>query len=506
MTSRTARGGSNAVADFGVIGLGVMGSNLALNLGDHDHRVAVWNYTPDLLDAFLSAHREPRFSGSPRLEEFVSSLKRPRRILIMVSAGAAVDSVLQQLRPLLQRDDIVIDGGNSFYEDTRRRGGELAKAGLAYFGCGVSGGEEGARHGPSLMPGGPREAYPALAPALEAIAAHTGAGPCVTYVGPDGAGHFVKMVHNGIEYGDMQLIAEVYDILRKALGLDAGRIAPIFARWNEGPLESFLIDLTARILTVRDERTGRPLVDLVLDAAGQKGTGKWTVQTALDLGVPVPTIAAALDARDMSALREERLAASAALAAPSAASTPTAPAAATATRAAGSAKPEAPIADLADALLAAKICAYAQGMRLIAAASAAHDWGIDLAEMARIWKGGCIIRARLLDGIRAAFQRDPALPSLLRDERMAGQLRDGVPALRRVCALAQAAGVPVPALGASLAYYDAYRSEQLPQNLTQAQRDAFGAHTYIRADDPDRGPVHTPWLTLAESSVVRDKG
>ncbi len=478
-------------ADFGVIGLGVMGSNLALNFADHGLSLAVWNHSLEHLTGFLARNAGGRFVGARELRELVGALSRPRRILMMVSAGQAVDSVIGSLRSLLERGDILIDGGNSWYGDTQRRGVELGQAGIAYFGCGVSGGEEGARHGPSLMPGGPRESYREIAPALEAIAARTEAGACVTYVGPDGAGHFVKMVHNGIEYGDMQLIAEVYDVLRKALGLGAERIAAIFARWNEGPLESFLIDLTAKVLVVRDEAAGAPLVDLVLDVAGQKGTGKWTVQAALDLGVPVPTIGAALDARDLSALRDERLAASAALPGPQAARS-----------AAGHPEEAALIADLQDALLGAKICAYAQGMKLIAAASAAHAWGIDLAEMARIWKGGCIIRARLLDGIRAAFQGAPALASLLRDPEMAAVLRRTHPALRRACAAAQAAGVPVPALGASLAYYDGYRSSHLPQNLTQSQRDAFGAHTYVRADHPERGAVHTPWLTLAESGAI----
>ncbi len=309
-------GSTSAATDFAVLGVGVMGSNLALNLADSGLRVAVWDHTPRLMDGLLAAHPEARLAGLRSLPELAASLTRPRRLLIMVTAGGPVDAVLTALRPLLTPGDVILDGGNSWYEDTRRRAADLAASGLAFFGCGVSGGEEGARHGPSLMPGGPASAYPLVRGVLEAIAARTEAGPCVTLVGPDGAGHFVKMVHNGIEYGDMQLIAEAYDILRKTLALPAPAIAEIFARWNEGPLASFLIELTARVLDVRDEATGEPLVDLVLDRAGQKGTGMWTARVALEFGVPVPTIAAAIDARNLSALREERLAASGRLAGP----------------------------------------------------------------------------------------------------------------------------------------------------------------------------------------------
>ena len=473
--------GTVAAADFGVLGVGVMGANLALNLADRGLRVAVWNHTPWRVDGLLAANPQANLLGARSLAEIVGALARPRRLLIMIKAGAAVDEVLADLRPLLSPGDVVLDGGNSWFEDTRRRAADLATAGLAFFGCGVSGGEEGARRGPSLMPGGPAAAWPQVRDVLEAIAARTEAGPCVTLVGPDGAGHFVKMVHNGIEYGDMQLIAEAYDILRKTLGLPAPAIAEIFARWNEGPLASFLVELTARVLEVRDEATGEPLVDLVLDRAGQKGTGMWTARAALDLGVPVPTIAAALDARNLSALRDERLTASERLAGPK----PTPVSAATA--------PDV-VNDLHDALLAGRICAYAQGLRLIATAATAHGWSVDLAELARIWKGGCIIRARMLDPIRAAFSRAPALPSLLLDDRFRAELRAAGPGWRRTVSLAQAGGVPVPALAASLAFHDGYRSARLPQNLTQAQRDAFGAHTYERLDRPEAGALHTPWL------------
>ncbi len=371
-------------AHFGVIGLGVMGQNLALNLADHGRDVAVWNLEPDWVDRFIQQNGQQRFVGTRTLEDLVRALEPPRQILMMIKAGAPVDEMLAQLRPYLSPGDIVIDGGNSFFQDTQRREAEMRGRGVYFVGMGVSGGEEGARHGPSLMPGGAREAYQQLSPALEAIAAKTDSGPCVTYVGPDGAGHFVKMVHNGIEYGDMQLIAEAYDILRKGLSLSAAELAGIFAKWNRGPLESYLMEITAQIFTVADPEAGRPLVDLVLDKAGQKGTGKWTAQVALDLGVPIPTIEAALDARLLSTMKDERVAASAALAHGQ-------------RRYEGDGKEL--TAAVHDALLASKVCCYAQGMSLIRAGSNQYRWSISLREMARIWKGGCIIRARLLDAI-----------------------------------------------------------------------------------------------------------
>jgi len=467
-------------ADIGLVGLGVMGRNLAWNLADHGFKVGVWNREADMQAAVL-AERADGLVPVSSLAELVKCLSRPRRLLLMITAGKPVDLVLDALEPLLEPGDIVVDGGNSWYEDTRRREQRFAARGLAFVGMGVSGGEEGARHGPSLMPGGSAEAWHHLRPALEAIAAKTEAGPCVTHVGPDGAGHFVKMVHNGIEYADMQLIAEGYDVLRRLGGLDAPRLADVFTAWNAGPLESFLVDITARIFRVSDPRTGGWLVDHVRDQAGQKGTGKWTVQVALDLGVAIPSIAAALDARVLSSMKPAREAASRVLTGPAA--SPSSPS-----------SPPDLVAQVHDALLASKVLAYAQGMTLVAAASSTHGWGIDPAELARIWKGGCIIRARLLDLMRQAYTRDPNLPSLVVDPDARALVDRCQPAWRAVVGLAQAHGIPVPAMAASLAWYDSYRTASLPQNLTQAQRDAFGAHTYQRADAPDEGFVHTDWL------------
>jgi 6-phosphogluconate dehydrogenase len=387
-----------------------------------------------------------------------------------------VDAVIADLRPLLAPGDLIIDAGNSWFQDTRRRQAELAATGLEYMGLGVSGGEEGARRGPSLMPGGSEAAYARMRPVLEAIAARTDSGPCVTHVGEDGAGHFVKMVHNGIEYGDMQLIAEVYDVLRR-FGYGAAQIADTFDAWNRGALDSFLLELSASVLRVRDDKTGAPLVDKVLDVAGQKGTGKWSAQIALDLAVPIPTINAAIDARLMSTLKQERVAAARSYA-------PLLP------------KPPAALLEtMPKALYAAKLCSYAQGMALIAAGSREFKWGVDLREMARIWTGGCIIRARLLEDVMRAFERRADLTNLLVDEDVRRAVLDGQAPLRALVAGAQAAGVPVPALAASLAYFDGYRTAELPQNLTQAQRDAFGAHTYQRNDVSDAPFVHTEWLT-----------
>ncbi len=461
---------------FGMIGLGTMGENLALNLNDHGTPVAVWNLETEWTDKFVAAH--PDVTGTHTLQELVKALPRPRRMLMMIKAGPPVDMTLDKLKPLLEPGDVVIDGGNSWFKDTQRREAAWRPFDLHFVGMGVSGGSEGARRGPSMMPGGSKQAWEALAPALKAIAAQTKQGACVTYVGPDGAGHFVKMVHNGIEYGDMQLIAEIYDVLRRAFGYDAGRIADIFDKWNGGILESFLVELSAKVLRVRDPKGGA-LVDHVLDVAGQKGTGKWSAQVALDLAVPIPTINAAIDARLMSALKTERIAASAQLAGPSAMT--------------GGAD-DTLLALMPPALYAAKLCSYAQGMALIAAGSHEWSWDINLKEMARIWTGGCIIRARLLEDIMRAFERDGKLANLLLDADVRKSVADGQAALRQVLALAQSRGIPTPALSASLAYYDAYRTADLPQNLTQAQRDAFGAHTYQRSDDKDGKPVHTDWL------------
>jgi 6-phosphogluconate dehydrogenase len=467
-------------ADFGVIGLAVMGRNLALNINDHGFSVAVWNLEHEATEKFVADNSGRKFIPTKALPEFVASLERPRRILMMIKAGKPVDEVLSQLRPILQPGDIVIDGGNTHFAETRRREEDLRKVGVNFVGMGVSGGEEGARRGPSLMPGGTKEAWERLKPVLESIAAKTDSGPCVTHVGPDGAGHFVKMVHNGIEYGDMQLIAEAYDLLSRGLGLSAPEIGAIFSQWNEGALASFLIELTGKVLTVKDSETGKPLVDVVLDKAGQKGTGKWTAEIALDLGIPIPTITAALDGRGLSSLKDERVAASKRIRG------------VTASAPGASADKDAWIASVHDALLGAKICSYAQGMALIKAGSDKYSWGISLQEMARIWKGGCIIRARLLDNIMRAYERTPNLPNLLVDEDFEARLHGVQTNWRRAIGLATSLGIPVPAFSASLAYFDSYRTARLPQNITQAQRDAFGAHTYERTDRP--GAVHTEWL------------
>jgi 6-phosphogluconate dehydrogenase len=473
------------LAQFGVIGLGVMGQNLALNIEDHGQSVAVWNLEPDWVGRFVSANQGRQIVGNTDLAQFVRSLERPRRMLMMIMAGDPVDQMLERLAPLLEEGDIVIDGGNSFFKDTQRREAAMRARGLNFFGMGVSGGEEGARNGPSLMPGGDPDAYKHMQQTLESIAAKTSSGPCVTYVGADGAGHFVKMVHNGIEYGDMQLIAEAYDLLRHALGLSAPQIAEVFDQWNRGPLASYLIEISAEILTAIDPETHKPLVDVILDKAGQKGTGKWTAQIALDLGVPIPTISAALDARSLSAMKEQRMAASAQYNR-------------TPGRYAGD--PAELIAAISDALYASKICSYAQGMSLIAAGAREWNWKIDLREMARIWKGGCIIRALLLDPIMQAFDRRPALPSLLLDSDFQARITAAAPAWRKVVGVAASLGIPAPAFSASLAYFDACTAALLPQNLTQAQRDFFGAHTYQRADRPEAGFVHSDWNALIPRS------
>jgi len=467
-------------AQFGMIGLAVMGRNLALNVESHGFPVAVWNLETDWVDAFVGENPEKQFIGTKTFEEFVAALERPRRIMMMIKAGVPVDLTLEKLKPLLDPGDIVIDGGNSFYKDTQRREADLRAAGLRFVGCGVSGGEEGARNGPSLMPGGAREAYDHLSPILEAIAAKTDSGPCVTYVGPDGAGHFVKMVHNGIEYGDMQLIAEAYDILRNALGLEASELAGIFDEWNRGLLNSFLIEITARIFRFRDEETDRPLVDVVLDKAEQKDTGKWTALEAIGLGVPIPTIASAIDARFMSSMKDERLVASKKLKGPRK------------QRSRGDRKKL--IQAVHDALYASKICSYAQGMSVIGKGSQSHGWGIQLSEMARIWKGGCIIRAQFLDPIMNAYRRSAELANLLLDDEFNRWITSRQSNWRLAVKTAQGSGIPVPAISASLSYFDSYRAAQLPQNLTQAQRDYFGSHTYERTDHPERGHVHTDWV------------
>ncbi len=464
--------------DIGVIGLGVMGESLALNFEDHGASVAVWNLETEWVDRFVAENRRRRIVGTRTFEELVEALERPRRVLIMIKAGDPIDQTLSALLPLLERGDIVIDGGNSHFLDTERRGETAAARGVRYVGCGVSGGEGGARYGPSLMPGGDREAWATLRPLFEKIAAKSEFGPCAGWMGSGGAGHFVKMVHNGIEYADMQSIAEAYDLLRRCAGLDASRLADVFAAWNEGELESFLLEVSARIFRVTDAETGRPLVDLVLDRAGQKGTGRWMGEVALAMGVAAPTIAEAVFARVVSSLGNERAAAASVLAGPKPRATP--------------GEADAIVSEARDALLGSRICAYAQGFALIAAASAEKGWNIDLREVARVWTAGCIIRARLLSHLMSAFEGNARLENPMTDAAIAEMLAEAQHGWRSALARFQANGIPAPTISASLAYYDGYRTESLPQNLTQAQRDSFGAHGYERTDRPGE-TIHTEW-------------
>ncbi len=464
-----------------------MGSNLALNIEEHGFPVAVWNLEADRTAEFVAEHAGRAFTPVDTFEELVAAIAPPRRILMMIPAGEPVDQTLNGLTPLLEPGDIVIDGGNSNFNQTERRGGELADRGLAFFGVGVSGGAEGARHGPSLMPGGPRQAYAAIQPVLEAIAAVTDFGPCVGYLGSGGAGHFVKMVHNGIEYADMQSIAEGYDVLGNGLGFDADSLAELFGAWNEGSLASYLIEITAEIFRVHDATTHQPLVEQIVDEASQKGTGRWTAVTAFELGVPVPSIVAAVDARVISSRREERQRASHLLQSPE--------------RSPPDGDLEQQANDVRDALYGSRIAAFAQGMDLIMQGSDHYDWSIPLAEVARVWMGGCIIRAKLLEPIRSAFERKPGLVNLLLDDDIASRVNEAQHGWRRAIATAARLGIPVPSWSASLAYFDGYRSARLPHNLTQAQRDYFGSHTYRRLDDPQSEPVHTDWEAHARKAV-----
>ena len=474
----------------GVIGLAVMGENLALNIERNGYPIAVFNRTWDRTEAFLDSRcKGLNVAAGKTLAEFVALLERPRRIIIMVKAGAPVDAVISDLIPLLDEGDMIIDGGNSLFVDSERRSKVVESANLHFVGMGISGGEEGALWGPSLMPGGPAEAYALLEPMLQAISAKAADNePCVTHIGPGGSGHYVKMIHNGIEYGDMQLIAESYDVMRQALGMSAPQIGAVFAEWNKGPLASYLIEITAEVLACTDPETGAPLVDLILDTAEQKGTGRWTSQNALELGSPIPTIDAAVFARTMSSMKERRVAASQALKGPS----PDDIAAMTARI-----DPERLLGFLERGLLFAKISSYAQGMALLRTASEEYGWGLDLAEIARIWRAGCIIRAELLEPIRAAFGAQPDLENLLLSISFLDIVNDGAGACRSVVTLARSIGVPVPAHSASLDYFDSYRTASLPANLTQAQRDYFGAHTYRRIDKP--GVFHTEWSAASES-------
>ncbi|MBQ1075544.1 NADP-dependent phosphogluconate dehydrogenase [Micromonospora sp. C31] len=467
-----------ATARIGVTGLAVMGRNLARNLARNGFAVAVHNRSPERTRSLVAEHGdEGTFVPAESMADFVASLERPRAVIVMVKAGGPTDAVVDELVPLLDAGDIVVDCGNAHFADTRRREDALRSHGLHFVGTGVSGGEEGALRGPSIMPGGSAESYRTLGPIFEQIAAQVDGVPCCRHIGPDGAGHFVKMVHNGIEYADMQLIAEAYDLLRAGLGAEPAEIAEIFRGWNSGELESFLIEITADVLAHTDAATGRPFVDVVLDRAEQKGTGRWTVQSALELGIPITGIAEATFARSLSGHADQREAARLAF-----------PDAGTGWRVEDS---DAFVEDVRRALLASKIVAYAQGFDHIRAGSTEYDWGIDLGGTATIWRGGCIIRARFLDRIRQAYDERPDLPTLLVAPWFAGTVDDGVPSWRRVVAEAARAGVPVPAFGSSLAYFDALRAQRLPAALIQGLRDNFGAHTYQRVDR--EGTFHTRW-------------
>jgi 6-phosphogluconate dehydrogenase len=470
-----------AQADIGLIGLGVMGQNLALNIADHGHPVAVYNRTPSRTEAFVASDEAMGRPLTPclTLEALVAALRRPRAIILMVKAGEATDGQIEALAPLLEPGDLIVDGGNARFTDTIRRDRSLREQGLLFSGTGISGGEEGARHGPSIMAGGTNEAYARVAPVFEAIAAEVDGEPCCAHIGPDGAGHFVKMLHNGIEYADMQLIAETYAVMKDALGLGYPEMQAIFAEWNRGELDSYLIEITADILGKNDPETGKPMPEIILDRAAQKGTGAWAVMAALELGAPAPVLAAAVGARSLSMLKDERVRAAKALAGP-------------APRFEGD--KGALVTALRDTLLAAKVCAYAEGFAIMAAAGKAHDWPLEFGTIASIWRGGCIIRARFLHRIKEAYERDRAVANLLLDPFFADLVTRAQPAWREVVATATRHGVAIPALSAALAYFDGYRSARLPANLIQAQRDYFGAHTYERVDRP--GTFHTEWTVL----------
>jgi len=466
-------------ADIGLIGLAVMGQNLVLNMNDHGYTVAVYNRTVSKVDDFINGDaRDTRVIGTHSVEELISVLKRPRRVMLMVKAGQAVDDFIETLIPHLEPGDIIIDGGNSNYNDTMRRTAYVEAKGLLYIGTGVSGGEEGARHGPSIMPGGSPAAWPAVKPIFQAIAAKVDDGsPCCDWVGENGAGHFVKMVHNGIEYGDMQLISEAYHVMQEGLGMSADAMHTVFAEWNRGKLDSYLIEITRDILDFKDA-DGQPLVDKILDAAGQKGTGKWTVISALDMGIPLTLIGEAVFARSLSALKEERVAASKALSGPTASF---------------DGDRRAFVDDLCEALYAAKIVSYTQGYMLMRAAAAEYGWNLNYGGIALMWRGGCIIRSVFLGKIKEAFDHNLALSNLLLDPYFKDQVEAAQTAWRRVVAKAVELGIPVPATSSALAFYDGYRHGRLPANLLQAQRDYFGAHTYERVDKPRGQFFHTNW-------------
>jgi len=465
-------------AQFGITGLAVMGANLARNVASHGIPVAVHNRTTARTERFMSEHgSEGPITGAATDQDFVAALEAPRTIMVMVKAGAPVDAVIEELAPLLDKGDTIVDGGNSFFRDTQRRGHMLAESGLRFIGTGVSGGEEGALHGPSIMPGGHREAYDRVEHVFTTIAAQVDGTPCCTYIGPDGAGHFVKMVHNGIEYADIQLIVEAYDLLRHAVGLEVPEIAKVFQDWNEGDLDSFLIEITGIVLSKVDDATGRPLVDVIVDEAEQKGTGRWTAQDALERGVPLTAITEAVFARTLSALRDERKTASGKLAGPH--------------PGAGAPLDRSFVDDVHHALYASKVVAYAQGFAQMAVASEEEGWNLDLAALATIWRGGCIIRAKFLDRIREAYESDPHTANLLLIEYFRAAVAEAQDSWRRVVGVAAERGIAVPAFSSALAWYDGYRRERTPANLIQGLRDYFGAHTYRRVDR--EGSFHTRW-------------
>ncbi|MBT4483638.1 MAG: decarboxylating NADP(+)-dependent phosphogluconate dehydrogenase [Candidatus Latescibacteria bacterium] len=467
--------------DIGLVGLAVMGENLVLNMESRGFSVAVFNRTVSKVDDFINGNAKGKnIKGYHSIEELAASLKSPRKVMLMVKAGKPVDDFIELVLPHLEKGDIIIDGGNSHFPDTIRRTKYIKDKGLLYIGTGVSGGEEGALKGPSIMPGGSPEAWPHVKPIFQAIAAKVGDGtPCCEWVGRDGAGHFVKMCHNGIEYGDMQMICEAYLLMTRVLELTTDEMHDVFTEWNEGELDSYLIEITRDILAKKDPKTGKPMVDVILDTAGQKGTGKWTSQAALDLGIPAQTIAEAVFARTMSAIKEERVSASKVLTGPD-------------IRFDGDKKVF--IEMIRKALYASKICSYAQGYQLMRAASEEHGWNLDFGNIALLWRGGCIIRAQFLGKIKEAFDNNPNLPNLLLDPYFINVIEETQTAWRKTVSMAVQNGIPVPAFSSALAYYDSYRSSRLPANLLQAQRDYFGAHTYERIDKPRGQFFHTEWL------------
>jgi 6-phosphogluconate dehydrogenase len=467
-------------ADIGIVGLAVMGENLILNMESKGFTVACYNRTVSKVDSFLEGRAKGKnIIGAHTIEELAEVLARPRKVMLMIKAGKPVDDFIDLLLPHLEKGDIIIDGGNSFFGDSIRRTEHVESKGLLYIGTGVSGGEEGALLGPSIMPGGSSAAWPYLKPIFQAVAAKVADGtPCCDWVGSDGAGHYVKMVHNGIEYGDMQMIAESYFLLKHLLGMTPGEMHKVFRDWNEGELNSYLIEITRDILAYTDEETGRPMVDVILDTAGQKGTGKWTSQSALDMGTPAPTVAEAVFARFMSAIKEERVAASKVLEGPVPAY---------------DGDRAAMIEDIRQALYASKICSYAQGFQLMKMAGGEHGWELDLGGISLMWREGCIIRAQFLERIKEAYDEDPSLANLLLAPYFKRAIDRSQAAWRRVVAVAVENGIPVPAFGSALAYYDGYRNDRLPANILQAQRDYFGAHTYERVDRPRGEFFHTDW-------------